>query len=423
MLEAVPQPPSSGRRINATKKVKKRHSMVIRASVAPSDSPAVPDLASSPVLLSEGSPKGLSDSSGKSEGVADGQSRDANVNSPTLEARALPTLVFDSSSSPIPLSEEGSPEGLCNSSGRSEAVADGQTGDASVVSPALEEDRDIPAFVPESTSSPIPLPEEGSPKKGPPDSGGRSDDAAHGQTADDNVTSTILEEDRSRRRPLADMHNTAAQDAPEVSKRFADSHLCPPSGIHSVAALISPSKAPRHVDRGPDPVYHYHPKAPAVAIAKSIAHTAQDDFKGFSAALAAKFEQKGWAEGGPNELAPPAKKNKKKKKKVAGMGAPAKIPAYLAPSSSAINPHPPSPSVGKPTPSPLLPAFEETNSAEPLSALLQDTKRSPVVIDLTLPSEIDFGSVKSARERVVNTGCHPDCGDIYCPGGCSAIEC
>ncbi|KAJ7132040.1 hypothetical protein C8R44DRAFT_871037 [Mycena epipterygia] len=421
VLEEIPQPSSSARKTNATK-MRKRHSMVIRTSVAPIYSPAVPDLASSPVPLSE---EALSN--GQSEPglglnvVADGQTADASVNSPTLEEdRVIPAFVLESTSSSIPLSEEESPKGLLSSSGQSERVTEGQTADASVISPTLEDGRDIPAFVPVSTSSPIPR----SPKKGLSNSTGRSNDAADSQTADDNVTSTILEEDRSCRHPLSDMHNTATQGTPEVSKRLAASHLCPPSGIHSVAALISPSKAPRHVDRGPNPVYHYDPKAPAVAIAKSIVHTAQDDFKGFSTALAARFEQKGWAEAGPNELAP-AKKNKKKKKKVAAMrtpAAPPMIPVYVAASSFAINP--PSPSVGKPTPRPLLPAFEETNSAEPLSAPLQDKKRPPVVIDLTFPLEIDLGSVESASgERVVNNGCHPDCGDIYCPGGCSAIEC
>jgi len=94
---------------------------------------------------------------------------------------------------------------------------------------------------------------------------------------------------------------------------FGASQLRPSPGRH-FSALISPTKVPRRfVDRGPNPIYHYDPEAPAVAIAKSIVRPAQDDFKNFSAALGARFEQKGWAVDGPNELAPAKKKGEKKK--------------------------------------------------------------------------------------------------------------
>ncbi|KAJ7460545.1 hypothetical protein FB451DRAFT_1269416, partial [Mycena latifolia] len=241
--------------------------------------------------------------------------------------------------------------------------------------------------------------------------------------ADDTRTAGITAvEDHSCRLPLSDVHNTATvvlmtteQDTNEAPEFLEASRLFPPSRIH-LAALISPSKAPRLVDRGPDPVYHYGPEAPAVAVAKSIARPVQDEFKNFSAGLGVKFGLRGWAAAGPNELAPP-KKNNKKKKKVVAKG------THATPSPSPVTvlgvSCPPSPTAM------LLPAFEPRHDysfKQPLpTPAYQHQESSRFVIDSTLPSGIARESVSS--ERVVNTGCHPDCADIYCPGGCSGIEC
>jgi hypothetical protein len=200
---------------------------------------------------------------------------------------------------------------------------------------------------------------------------------------------------------LVDVHNTTPtvavkQSAVELPVLEA-SQLCPPPSKH-LAALISPSKVPRRVERGPDPaldpVYRYHPEAPAVAIAKSIVRPAQENFKNFSAALGARFGQKGWAATGPNELEPPpAKKAKKKKKKGTTRGS-----GFSQPSS--------------PIPS-LLPAFGQSGRAG--SPLLK-SEMSRFGFDSTA---LETTSV----EQIVTTGCHPNCADIYCPGGCSEDKC
>ncbi|KAJ7453920.1 hypothetical protein B0H11DRAFT_2069671 [Mycena galericulata] len=229
-----------------------------------------------------------------------------------------------------------------------------------------------------------------------------------GETAEPNVNSTTVKEDHSGRVPFSDVHNTATIQKQDIFDLpvFDASQLCPPPNIN-LAALISPVKASRHVDRGPNPVYHYHPEAPAVAIAKSIARPAQDDFKDFSAALGAKFELKGWPETGPNELAPRVKKKKNKKKKVVANGrVQPKASVSLALHRTAA------PRVLSPT-TKLLPAFEETIRADPFlhSARPTTPESSRFVIDLTSP---DRGLASGER---MNAGCHPDCADIYC-GDC-----
>ncbi|KAJ7126607.1 hypothetical protein C8R43DRAFT_1028523 [Mycena crocata] len=228
----------------------------------------------------------------------------------------------------------------------------------------------------------------------------------------------MLQEDASCPLPLSDLHNTPT--TPTRAKKqdipvFKGSHLHLPTPAH-LAALISPSKAPRHVDHGPDPVYHYHPKAPAVAIAKNIARPAQDDFKNFSMAIGAKFGAKGWAENGPNEFAPPLKKQKKKKKKAVGRVSkntwiPPVVPARPRPDSATGRQlsRPPSPV------SEFLPAFEQTKRANPVAGpslpttTPQHDEQPQVVIDLT---------IDTPAELLVNRECRPDCRDIYCPGGC-----
>ncbi|KAJ7814648.1 hypothetical protein B0H13DRAFT_2139929 [Mycena leptocephala] len=106
------------------------------------------------------------------------------------------------------------------------------------------------------------------------------------------------------------------------------------------------------------------------------------------------FGQKGWAATGPNELAPPpAKKAKKKKKKGITRGS-----GFSQPSS--------------PIPS-LLPAFGQSGHAG--SPLLKSEM-----------SRFDFDSTAletTSVEQIVTTGCHPNCADIYCPGGCSEDKC
>ncbi|KAJ7746953.1 hypothetical protein DFH07DRAFT_831965 [Mycena maculata] len=246
-----------------------------------------------------------------------------------------------------------------------------------------------------------------SPEKRPSaDSKEGSEPAARGKTVEPDVDSMA---DTESRVPFSDVRNTAATPTrkPDVFDLpvFDPSRLDPPPA--NLAALISPVKVPRHVDRGPNPVYHYYAGAPAVAIAKSIARPAQDDFKNFSAALGAKFGLKGWSESAPNELAPRVKKKKNKKKKVVVNG---RVQPKVSVSMAGHRAAPPS------TVKQLLPAFKQTNHGNPLL-------RSPVIIDLTSPLGVDRGVVKHASgERAVDAECHPDCADIYCPGGCSATK-
>ncbi|KAJ7918686.1 hypothetical protein B0H13DRAFT_1991250, partial [Mycena leptocephala] len=249
------------------------------------------------------------------------------------------------------------------------------------------------AFVP-NLGSPTVSSTARSPEQGPPqNSKGCAEPVADGRAAEGETV--------EERFPLVDVHNTTPivavkQSAVELPVLEA-SQLCPLPSKH-LAALISPSKVPRRVERGPDPaldpVYHYHPEAPAVAIAKSIVRPAQENFKNFSAALGARFGQKGWAATGPNELAPPpAKKAKKKKKKGITRGS-----GFSQPSS--------------PIPS-LLPAFGQSGRAG--SPLLK-SEMSRFGFDSTA---LETTSV----EQIVTTGCHPNCADIYCPGGCSEDKC
>ncbi|KAJ6581282.1 hypothetical protein B0H19DRAFT_1114572 [Mycena capillaripes] len=220
--------------------------------------------------------------------------------------------------------------------------------------------------VPSSRSPTLPCTTPPSEKEPPNVSDGRPESAVDGEIAE--------------RLPLADVHNTTpirTEMRRVIEIPVLASQLGLPPGKH-LTALISPVKVLRQIDRGPDPVYQYHPEAPAVAVRKSIVRPAQDDFKNFSAALDVKFGQKGWAPTGPNELAPaPAKKSKKKKKKAITKG----------------------PSV-PPSPIPnLLSTFKPTDCTNSLS-----TRPEP------------------SAERIVSTGCHPNCADIYCPGGCSEVQ-
>ncbi|KAJ7636000.1 hypothetical protein DFH06DRAFT_1336155 [Mycena polygramma] len=187
------------------------------------------------------------------------------------------------------------------------------------------------------------------------------------------------ESETEERFPLGDVHNTPTQIAKHSA--IGIPVLEAPPSKH-LAALLSPAKASRRVDRGSGPVYGYHPEAPAVAIAKSIVCPAQDDFKNFSAALAAKFGQKGWAATELNELTPAMKKGKKKKKKKGVANAPS-VP---------------------PSPNP--------NSASDQAYHAASTSTRPESVRDSLALENNF------NERIVNTGCHPNCADIYCPGGC-----
>ncbi|KAJ7604049.1 hypothetical protein DFH06DRAFT_1349750 [Mycena polygramma] len=190
------------------------------------------------------------------------------------------------------------------------------------------------------------------------------------------------ESETEERFPLGDVHNTPTQTAKHSAIGIPVLEAHQMSSKH-LAALISPGKASRRVDRGSGPVYGYHPEAPAVAIAKSIVRPAQDDFKNFSAALAAKFGQKGWAATELNELTPAMKKGKKKKKKKGVANAPS-VP---------------------PSPNP--------NSASDQAYHAASTSTRPESVRDSLALENNF------NERIVNTGCHPNCADIYCPGGCT----
>ncbi|KAJ7695147.1 hypothetical protein B0H17DRAFT_1056585, partial [Mycena rosella] len=276
-------------------------------------------------------------------------------------------------------------------------------------------------MLPDSPSPALPS-EKGSPEA---DSKGSSTFATEGTTAQ--VDFATAADDQPCRLPLSDVHNTATiAPAPttkqeEILEIFDAPPPRPPSRV-DLAALISPSKAPRRADRGPNPVYHYLPDTPAVAVAKSVARPVQDEFKNFSAALGAKFGLRGWAETGPNELAPP-KKTKKKKKKAAAKGAHATPYPPVTVRGPRVS-HPPSPSTT------LLPAFEHKR-ADPVqyppsnTPAPQDRERPRFVIDLTLPPGIARLAESVSSERAVSTGCHPDCADIYCPGGseCSGIKC
>ncbi|KAJ7257861.1 hypothetical protein B0H12DRAFT_459203 [Mycena haematopus] len=208
------------------------------------------------------------------------------------------------------------------------------------------------------------------------------------------------------RLPLVDMHNTPPPAAivkdvvvelhdglVRASRRRSPQHafLFTPFRIPAypngpgpsplVAALFSPTKVPRRfVDHGPSPVYHYRPDTPAAVVGRSTVRLAQNDFMNFSSTLGARFEQKGWAAAGPNELAA-VKKGKKKRKAHAKdvQLKPPSLPPIQFPVSN--------------------PAFEQTvDSPSP-------KPRARFVLDFTTPT--------------ISTACHPDCADIYCPGWCS----
>ncbi|KAJ6625026.1 hypothetical protein B0H10DRAFT_2005430 [Mycena sp. CBHHK59/15] len=224
--------------------------------------------------------------------------------------------------------------------------------------------------------------------------------------------------------PFFDVHNTP-RTIMQGSLKACPLQSCLPSGPR-ISALISPprrSNASNCFARQPDrraPVYQYHPGAPAVAIAEGVVRPAQDAFKNFSAGLAVKFEMKGLAESGATgPMAPAKKKNKKKKKKVKGLELKNPVCAIAGPSviGELDVSQPPSPIMT------LLPAFHPAECAAH-SPRLSTTTRPPrsmarFVIDLTSPSEVDRALVESVLgQRIVNK-CHPDCDDIYCPGGCS----
>ncbi|KAJ7026301.1 hypothetical protein C8F04DRAFT_1125710 [Mycena alexandri] len=193
--------------------------------------------------------------------------------------------------------------------------------------------------------------------------------------------------------PVADSETARVQ--PENGVIEEEDQYCRPCAPH-LAALISPSKPQRRVARGPNPVYRYHPDAPAVAIAKSIVRSAQNDFMNFSVALGAKLEGKGWATDGPNELAPPVLKNKptKKKKKAGTKGIRPKPSVCVVDSVSGIPK--------------LLPAFKPTN-CHAIYSTPQDMEGSSSAFG---PTAFRI----TPTERTVNI-CRSDCGDIYC-GGC-----
>ncbi|KAJ7743187.1 hypothetical protein B0H16DRAFT_1562206 [Mycena metata] len=195
------------------------------------------------------------------------------------------------------------------------------------------------------------------------------------------------EDDHYWRIPLSDVHNTI----PTTPVVDTFQPCAPPTHL---AALVSPSKPQRRVARGPNPVYHYHADAPAVAIAESIVRSAQNDFMNFSVALGAKLEGKGWATDGPNELAPPVVEGKRKKKKKAGTKGiqPKPSISVAANISDSVS--------GIPK---LLPAFHVIASTS------QDIEGSSFAFRPTA-----FGI--TSAERMVSI-CRADCGDIYC-GGC-----
>ncbi|KAJ7355497.1 hypothetical protein DFH08DRAFT_852591 [Mycena albidolilacea] len=187
----------------------------------------------------------------------------------------------------------------------------------------------------------------------PPQSGEASQKDSGTAPVSDGKAGQPVEE----RLPLTDVPNTPPvmrtkqHDVPV----FEASLLRPPPDKH-LSALISPTKVPRRVvEHGPNPVYHYDMETPAIVIAKSIVRPAQDDFKNFSATLGARFEQKGWAVTGPNELEPAKKKGKKKRKRRQHPGVP-------------------------PTPIfSILPAFEKTARGD-----LPPTKsQDPTVVELS----------------------------------------